>query len=301
MMEIAVAALGAAGLVLALSGSPWIRSRRFTARVEPYLGGLTGRPSGLVGPRLARSSVATRVHGLLAGFGLGNDDIIADRLEAADLPRDVASFRLEQFVWGSTAMVGTILVMMSLGFSGSPVDARVLPVAATISFVTGFFARDWWLTRQVVVRRSRLEEELPSAIDLVTLSIMAGESVPAAFARAAAILPRGVGSEFSRVVADVRAGMPMVDALEGFARRVDLPSFTRFVEALITGIERGSPLAEVLRAQADDGRDARRRHLLEMGGRREVLMLVPVVFLIMPIVIVFALFPGLVSLDLLVP
>ncbi len=41
--------------------------------------------------------------------------------------------------------------------------------------------------------------------------------------------------------------------------------------------------------------------LLEMGGRREVLMLVPVVFLIMPVVVVFALLPGLVSLELLVP
>jgi len=56
-----------------------------------------------------------------------------------------------------------------------------------------------------------------------------------------------------------------------------------------------------LRAQADDGREARRRLLLEMGGRREVLMLVPVVFLIMPVVVLFALLPGLVSLELLVP
>ncbi|MFN2388126.1 MAG: pilus assembly protein TadB, partial [Actinomycetota bacterium] len=40
--------------------------------------------------------------------------------------------------------------------------------------------------------------------------------------------------------------------------------------------------------------------LLETAGRREVLMLVPVVFLIMPVVVVFALYPGIVSLDLLV-
>jgi tight adherence protein C len=56
-----------------------------------------------------------------------------------------------------------------------------------------------------------------------------------------------------------------------------------------------------LRGQADDARDARRRHLLELGGKKEVLMLVPVVFLIMPVVVVFALYPGLVTLDLLVP
>jgi tight adherence protein C len=37
--------------------------------------------------------------------------------------------------------------------------------------------------------------------------------------------------------------------------------------------------------------------LIEAGGRREVLMLVPVVFLELPVVILFALYPGLFSLS----
>jgi tight adherence protein C len=74
----------------------------------------------------------------------------------------------------------------------------------------------------------------------------------------------------------------------------------RFLDALISGIEKGSPLADILRAQADDARQARGRELLESAGRKEVLMLVPVVFLIMPVVVVYALFPGLASLDLFV-
>jgi tight adherence protein C len=57
----------------------------------------------------------------------------------------------------------------------------------------------------------------------------------------------------------------------------------------------------VLRAQADDVRESRRRELIELGGKREVLMLVPVVFLIMPVVVMYALLPGLVSLNLIVP
>jgi tight adherence protein C len=146
-----------------------------------------------------------------------------------------------------------------------------------------------------------MRQELPSAIDLVTLSMMAGESVTAAFERVASLMPGGLGDEFRIVVADARAGMPIIESLEALARRVPEPGFARFVDALCTGIEKGTPLAETLRAQADDGREARRRYLLELGGRREVLMLVPVVFLIMPVVVLFALLPGLVSLDLLVP
>ena len=93
----------------------------------------------------------------------------------------------------------------------------------------------------------------------------------------------------------------MVEALETLKRRAPMTGVGRLVDALTTGIERGAPLADVLRAQANDGREARRRYLLETGGRREVLMLIPVVFLVMPVVVVFALLPGVVSLDLLVP
>ena len=58
-------------------------------------------------------------------------------------------------------------------------------------------------------------------------------------------------------------------------------------------VERGTPLADVLRAQAQDVREQGRRALMESGGRKEVLMMVPVVFLILPVTVVFAAFPSL--------
>jgi tight adherence protein C len=63
-------------------------------------------------------------------------------------------------------------------------------------------------------------------------------------------------------------------------------------------IERGSPLADVLRAQATDAREAGKRALLELGGKKEIAMMVPVVFLILPVTVLFALFPGFFALNL---
>jgi tight adherence protein C len=226
---------------------------------------------------------------------------LAERLTAAGFTGGVEAFRVQQATWGATVGAGTCGGLVLLAGAGVGVDLRVLPIMAVLGFVTGWLARDWWLSRQIELRRRALVEELPVAIDLVTLSIMAGESVAAACARTSAGLSGGMGDELGRVVADVRSGTPVVEALEDMGRRVPEPAFARFVDALCTGIEKGAPLADVLRAQADDAREARRRRLLELGGRREVLMLVPVVFLIMPVVTVFALFPGLVSLDLIVP
>ncbi|MDQ1581930.1 MAG: tight adherence protein, partial [Microbacteriaceae bacterium] len=57
-------------------------------------------------------------------------------------------------------------------------------------------------------------------------------------------------------------------------------------------LERGTPLAEVLRAQAQDARDETKRALIELAGKKEVAMLVPLVFLILPVTVLFAIFPG---------
>jgi tight adherence protein C len=71
-----------------------------------------------------------------------------------------------------------------------------------------------------------------------------------------------------------------------------LPSLRRFVDGVVVAVQRGTPLADVLRAQAQDVREEGRRALMEAGGRKEILMMVPVVFLILPVTVLFAVFPG---------
>ena len=297
-----IALIGAVGLALAFTGMPPLRRKRMGTRISPYLSGLRGRPSSLLArPPSSRSGLEARAEAVFRRLGVSTDRTLLTRIHGAALDIDAGGFRLEQLVWAITATVATWGLAATAMASGMAFNFRALPAMSAVAFTGGFLARDWWLTRQIEARRSQLQEELPTAIDLLTLSIMAGESVPAGFTRVAKLLRTGIGSEFEKVVADIRAGSSTVDALDDLRRRVPLPGVARLVDALITGIERGAPLADVLRAQAEDGREARRRMLLELGGRREVLMLVPVVFLIMPVVVVFALLPGLVSLDLLVP
>lgn len=65
---------------------------------------------------------------------------------------------------------------------------------------------------------------------------------------------------------------------------------SRTIDQLLGALERGTPLVEVLRAQVQDSRDETKRELLEAAGRKEVAMLVPLVFLILPVTIAFAIF-----------
>lgn len=302
-MKIAIAGLGALGLVLAVQSLPFIRRPRLMERVEPYLSGLHGGSSALLEAGQSRPDVLSRtpIGRLLIRLLPKASDDLGHRLRMAGLDTTPSGFRLVQFTWALLSLLGIWAAALLATRIGWGPEAPSFLVLSGLALVSGYEARDWWLGKEIDARRAQLQQELPTAIDLLTLSIIAGEPVIGAFERVSRRLGGAIGAEFGSVVADVRAGAPVVDSLEGLKTRIPIGGISRFVDALCTGIERGSPLAEVLSAQADDGREARRRMLMELGGKREILMLIPVVFLIMPIVVVFALLPGLVSLDLLVP
>ena len=75
--------------------------------------------------------------------------------------------------------------------------------------------------------------------------------------------------ELGRALADARAGALARQALRG-DRRPHRPArrCARFVDGIAVAVERGTPLADVLRAQAVDVREAGRRRLLEAAGKR---------------------------------
>ena len=144
-------------------------------------------------------------------------------------------------------------------------------------------------------RRAEVAADLPDVAELLALSVGAGENVAAALERVSA--GRGpLCAQLRHSLGRVRTGTPLLDALVELAGRWGVAPFTRFVDGIAVAVESGSPLAEVLRAQAADAREAERRRLLETGGRREVQMMVPVVFGVLPVTVVFAVFPGLAQL-----
>ena len=135
-------------------------------------------------------------------------------------------------------------------------------------------------------------------VEFLTLSLSAGEGILDALKRVARTGNGELARELGRVVAEVNTGRPLPEALQRCASTIGLPALTRTVDQLLGALERGTPLVEVLRAQAQDSRDESKRQLLEAAGKKEVAMLVPLVFLILPVTIVFAIFPGILVLQL---
>lgn len=297
-----------AGLGLGVGG--WLVTAHVAARrpslddrLAPYLREPTrAGPARATGP--VRSPVVV-VERLLAPV-MADAVRLVERVAAPDLARRLAragdsrtveQLRAEQVVAGVVGLgLGLALALTLAATRGvNPVAGALLALAAATA---GVVARDSALTRRARRREERILLELPTVAELLALAVGAGESAVGAIARVADLGGGDLAAELRRVVADTRAGAPLTVALERLAARTGLPPLERFVEAVVVAVERGTPLADVLRAQATDVREASRRSLMELGGRKEIAMMVPVVFLILPVTVVFAVFPGLTALRL---
>lgn len=215
------------------------------------------------------------------------------RLRLAGKPGELAAFRLQQVAWALACAGLASLAGASGRASGGP-----LAVLVVLGTLAGAVGRDQLLTARAGARQRRLDQQVPDACDLMALAVRAGESVPGAIERTAAVSRSDLAGELREVLEEIRRGSSTTQALAQLADGVEAPALRRLCATLVSAIERGSPLAAVLHAQARDIREDARRRLLEEGGKREIGMLVPVVFLILPITVLFALYPGMFALQI---
>lgn len=231
---------------------------------------------------------------------LGGRESVRHRLERSGTPISVEDFRLSQVTWGLAGFGATVVV----GLLGPARDAsRALPwlLLCCGAAVVAVLARDSALTRRVRRREERMLAEFPVVADLLALAVAAGEGPASALDRVVTSCRGDLPDELAVVLAQSRTGIPLTRALDAFAQRNGLAVVSRFAEGFAVAIERGTPLVDVLSAQSADVREAAKRELIETGARKEVAMMVPVVFLIMPVTLLFAFFPGVVGLNLLAP
>ncbi|HPB71375.1 MAG TPA: type II secretion system F family protein [Phycicoccus sp.] len=294
---LALGAVFGLGLVLVWRGLPVTRRHTLADRVLPYLRD-QARPSTLlttVGmPRhwTVLSATPIRRAGMVIDRVFGDAATVRRRLQRAGQPPDVAGFRAQQVMAG-VGGAGAGLLLAAAGISAGQVGPFLALMLVLLGAALGVVVWDQLLSRRARRREERMLVEFPTIAEFLALAVGAGEGAVGALDRVSRLSQGELAGELRRCLADARAGASLPVALAGLADRTGLPSLARFVDGIVIAVERGTPLAEVLRAQAQDVRENGRRVLMESAGRKEIAMMVPVVFLILPLTIVFALFPGL--------
>jgi len=227
------------------------------------------------------------------GAVFGGAPSVARRQLRAGRPADIEAFRAEQVMWGALGGLAGIAFTVLVAAAQRRFPVPVLVVMVLVGVLGGIAARDYALSRSAARREARMLTEFPTVAELLALAVSAGEGAVGALERVCRLSRGELSDELRRCLADARAGANLPTALQGLADRTGLMSLTRFVDGIVVAVERGTPLAEVLRAQAQDVREDGRRTLMEEGGKKEIYMMVPIVFLTLPVTVLFALFPGL--------
>ena len=184
-------------------------------------------------------------------------------------------------VWTAAASGACLAVLLEAG------NAVILVSALGAAFLALKAIEE----RRLELRREAASQ-VPTLLDLLSLSVRAGSSVDSSLQIAQPYLPAGLLSrELSRSLGEMRIGVPRADALRSLAERLPVPSLRSAISALRQAESLGSPVAGTLGAQAKAAR-AERLHALEAEAQKiPVKLLFPLLVFIFPVTLAVILGP----------
>ena len=147
------------------------------------------------------------------------------------------------------------------------------------------------------VKESELNEELVNILQMLSIMISAGESPMMALRyisqRSVGYIPELIDQSFSKY----ESGRNLAQTLEQIAIATGSSQVRRLTNSIQIAIQRGTPILDVLNNQVQSLNKQINLALLKKSGKSEIALLIPVVFLILPVSISFAIWPSIYGLN----
>lgn len=185
------------------------------------------------------------------------------------------------------ACIGGALMSAFRGASGAVVGCFIGALLA------GFTHHNYLASTK---RRRRIQQSLltPAFLDMLSISMTTGIGLRTAFMTLLAKSDPLLQELWQPVTNEGEGGL--VERLQSVVLHAEHSPTQRIANALIVSSERGTPIVEVLQSLAQEIRSESRRQLLEIAAKKDVQMMLPVVFGILPSITAIALFPAVGSL-----
>ena len=148
------------------------------------------------------------------------------------------------------------------------------------------------LNHKILNREADLQNELPDVLDLLTVSVEAGLGFDGALVKLSEKMKGEMVDEFTRMLHEIRIGVPRRNALRSLAARCNVQDVSLFTSSLIQADQLGVSIAKVLRIQSTDMRERRRQRAEEKAMKAPIKMLFPLVFFIFPALFIVLLGPA---------
>ena len=147
------------------------------------------------------------------------------------------------------------------------------------------------------VKQSEINEELVSILQMLSIMVSAGESPMSAMKyvakRSEGILPSLIKQSFMKY----EDGRTLTQTLDFIATATGSSQVRRLTNSMQIAIHRGTPILEVLNNQVLALNKQINFNLMKLSGKSEITLLIPVVFLILPVSISFAIWPSIYGLN----
>jgi Flp pilus assembly protein TadB len=147
------------------------------------------------------------------------------------------------------------------------------------------------------VKESEMNEELVNILQMLSIMISAGESPMMALRyisqRSVGYIPKLIDQSFSKY----ESGRNLAQTLEQIAVATGSSQVRRLTNSIQIAIQRGTPILDVLNNQVQSLNKQINLALLKKSGKSEIALLIPVVFLILPVSISFAIWPSIYGLN----
>lgn len=159
----------------------------------------------------------------------------------------------------------------------------------------GTILPSFWLDAQLRKRQKDMRRALPDALDVITVCLEGGLSLPAALSKVSTEL-RGVHTllaiEMAIVHREVQMGRSTGEALKNLARRFDLEELRSLASVVLQAEKFGSSLVRAFRIQGDALREKRMQRAEEMAQKASLKVMFPTLFCIFPALFVVLLGPA---------
>lgn len=196
-----------------------------------------------------------------------------------------------------TFRVVLTLGLVALGSFAAPLASLPTEYALYLGAgagLAGWLIPSFWLDQQLQSRQTKMRRALPDALDLITVCIQGGLSLPGALSRVARELGPAhpmLATELSIVEREIQMGQSTGDAMFQFAQRFNLEEL-RSLSSIVGQTEKyGGSIASALKTYAEGLRTKRRQRAEEMAQKAAVKLLFPTLLCIFPGIFVVVLGP----------
>jgi tight adherence protein C len=161
--------------------------------------------------------------------------------------------------------------------------------------IVGFLIPDFYLSSRAGGRANAILDQLPDALDLLTISVEAGLGFDAAIIKVTEKMKGPLTEELKRAAAEQRVGKSRQEALRGINERVEVKELQNLISAIIQADQLGVSMSKVLRIQSEQMRTDRRQRAEEKAARAPILIMLPTVGCIFPSLFIVILAPAALS------